>query len=189
MAEALAGGSELTLTDSSRKRCSPSAAPRGARATAYSWPPPPRAAIRPGPLAALLGIDVTELARISSASASGGSCGVDGPASASATDLVRACCSGASRRLGSDSSGKPLEPPHLRIAAAAGAGRLMRRMSASASAVRDHVRGVARSRLPRGPEDDRILAANDAGCALLGYTREELLGMMSRVSIRPRCPN
>ena len=25
------------------------------------------------------------------------------------------------------------------------------------------------------PEHDRILAANDAGCALLGYTREELL--------------
>lgn len=25
------------------------------------------------------------------------------------------------------------------------------------------------------PDDDRVLAANDAGCALLGYTREELL--------------
>ena len=25
------------------------------------------------------------------------------------------------------------------------------------------------------PHDDRILAANDAGCTLLGYTREELL--------------
>ena len=25
------------------------------------------------------------------------------------------------------------------------------------------------------PEHNRILAANDAGCALLGYTREELL--------------
>jgi PAS domain S-box-containing protein len=27
------------------------------------------------------------------------------------------------------------------------------------------------------PEHDRILAANDAGCRLLGYTRTELLGM------------
>jgi two-component system, chemotaxis family, sensor kinase Cph1 len=27
------------------------------------------------------------------------------------------------------------------------------------------------------PKEDRILAANDAGCALLGYTREELVGM------------
>lgn len=27
------------------------------------------------------------------------------------------------------------------------------------------------------PGEDRILAANDAGCALLGYTREELVGM------------
>ena len=26
-----------------------------------------------------------------------------------------------------------------------------------------------------GPEHNRILAANDAGCSLLGYTREELL--------------
>ena len=25
------------------------------------------------------------------------------------------------------------------------------------------------------PQHDRILAANDAGCAMLGYTREELL--------------
>jgi len=27
------------------------------------------------------------------------------------------------------------------------------------------------------PQEDRILAANDAGCALLGYTRDELVGM------------
>jgi PAS domain S-box-containing protein len=27
------------------------------------------------------------------------------------------------------------------------------------------------------PEHDRILAANDAGCRLLGYTRAELVGM------------
>ena len=39
------------------------------------------------------------------------------------------------------------------------------------------------------PQEDRILAANDAGCALLGYTRDELLGMLSPASTRPRCPS
>jgi PAS domain S-box-containing protein len=32
------------------------------------------------------------------------------------------------------------------------------------------------------PKEDRILAANDAGCELFGYTREELVGMhVSRI--------
>ena len=41
-----------------------------------------------------------------------------------------------------------------------------------------HETAFARSREPAyvmDPEHNRILAANDAGCALLGYTREELL--------------
>jgi len=41
-----------------------------------------------------------------------------------------------------------------------------------------HETVFARSREPAyvmDPEHNRILAANDAGCALLGYTREELL--------------
>lgn len=41
-----------------------------------------------------------------------------------------------------------------------------------------HERGFEDSREPAyvmDPEHNRILAANDAGCALLGYTREELL--------------
>jgi chemotaxis family two-component system sensor kinase Cph1 len=41
-----------------------------------------------------------------------------------------------------------------------------------------HETVFARSRDPAyvmDPEHNRILAANDAGCALLGYTREELL--------------
>ena len=41
--------------------------------------------------------------------------------------------------------------------------------------VRHGVRARRRTRLRHGPRHSRILAANDAGCDLLGYTREELL--------------
>src|SRR6266487_4554658 len=44
----------------------------------------------------------------------------------------------------------------------------------------------ARSREPAyvmDPEHNRILAANDAGCALLGYTREELLEKIGRAHV------